>query len=183
MTATVAARPPVRALNSPALAIPLALALSGVFALSAHAQIPFWPVPLTLQPLAVLLVAAFAGPRVAVGAYAAYLVEGALGLPVFAGTPARGIGLAYMAGPTGGYLAGQFAATVLISLAIDRLRPALRPALLLGGLVAIYALGAAWLATFVGAEKVWALGVLPFLLGDAVKLGIASAAVLLRARI
>ncbi len=174
---TVAVRPLGRA---PALEISLAVALSLVFALSARAQIPFWPVPLTLQPLAVLLVAAFAGPRVAIAAYALYPVEGACGLPVFAGTPARGIGLAYMAGTTGGYLAGQFAATALVSLSIGRLRPAFRPALLLAGLVVIYSFGAAWLATFVGVERAWTLGVLPFLLGDAIKLGIASAAVLIR---
>ena len=168
--------------RAPALEISLAVALSLVFALSAHVQIPFWPVPLTLQVLVVLLVGSFAGPRVAIAAFALYLAEGAVGLPVFAGTPARGIGLAYMAGTTGGYLLGQFAATALISIFIERLRPALRPALLLAGLVVIYALGAAWLATFVGAERAWTLGVAPFLLGDAAKLGIASAAVLIRTR-
>jgi len=158
----------------------LALALSGVLALSAHAQVPFYPVPLTLQVLAILLIAAFAGPRAAIGAVAAYLVEGAAGLPVFAGTPARGIGLAYMAGHTGGYLVGYAVAMAGIALLIDRVRPVLRPALLLAGVAVIYALGFAWLATFIGAERAFAAGVLPFLLGDAVKVAIVSAAVLLR---
>ncbi len=162
------------------LDVALALALSLVLAASAKVSIPFTPVPLTLQPLAVLMIAAFAGPRAAIGAYAAYLIEGATGLPVFAGTPAHGIGLAYMAGPTGGYLAGEFAAMALISLFVARLRPALRPLLLVAGMAVIYALGAAWLSSFVGAKQAWALGVLPFLFGDAIKLGIASAAVLLR---
>ena len=74
--------------------------------LSAKIQIPFWPVPMTLHTLAVFFLAATLGPRLGFAAMAAYLTAGALGMPVFSGTPERGIGLAYMAGPTGGYLAG-----------------------------------------------------------------------------
>ena len=113
------------------------------------------------------------------GLTAAWVLHAA-GLPVFAGTPAHGIGLVYMAGPTGGYLAGEFAAVILVSSCIDRLRPAFRPLLLLAGMVVIYMLGAAWLSTLIGAKQAWTLGVLPFLFGDAIKLSIASAAVLLR---
>jgi biotin transport system substrate-specific component len=157
-----------------------ALALSGVLAASAHASIPFWPVPMTLQPLAVLLIAAFAGPRLAVAAYVVYLIEGAAGLPVFAGTPARGIGLAYMAGPTGGYIAGQLVASGLVGWMLARFgrNPVAVVATMIAGIAAMYALGVAWLSGFVGWDRVFALGVAPFLVGDAVKVGIASLAVL-----
>eukprot|EP01037_Dinobryon_pediforme_P033305 gene33305-biopygen19550 len=72
---------------------------------SAKVQIPFWPVPATLQTMVVVLIGAFYGSRLGAATLAAYLAEGALGLPVFAGTPEKGIGLLYMVGPTGGYLA------------------------------------------------------------------------------
>ena len=163
-----------------------ALALSAVLAVSAHISVPFWPVPMTLQPLAVLAIAGLAGPRLAIAAYAAYLVEGALGLPVFSGTPARGIGLAYMAGPTGGYLAGQFAATALVSTLIARFGrgPATVVAAMLLGMALIYAAGVAWLAQFVPADRLLAAGVAPFLLGDAVKVALAASLVLaLRRRV
>lgn len=180
MTALAATRSPSR----PFLNVVLVLALSGVLAGSAHASVPFWPVPMTLQPLAVLLISAFAGPRLALAAYAAYLVEGALGLPVFAGTPARGIGLAYMAGPTGGYLAGQLLASGFVGWALARFgrAPAVVVATMLAGVALMYGAGVVWLSGFVGWDRVWPLGVLPFLAGDAVKVGIASAAVLLRRR-
>jgi biotin transport system substrate-specific component len=169
----------------PAIAVPLVLGLTLLLALSARVQVPFWPVPMTLQTLAVLTIAGIGGPRVAMAAMLAYLAEGALGLPVFAGTPERGIGLAYMAGPTGGYLAGMLAASALVGWLARR--AAGRPLALLGamvlGIVVIYAPGAAWLATFVGADRAVALGVVPFLLGDAIKAALAAALTLAGARL
>lgn len=90
----------------------LGVALCGavLITLGAKLQVPFWPVPMTLHTLAVFFLAAAFGPRLGMAAMAAYLVAGAAGLPVFSGTPARGIGLAYMVGPTGGYLAGYLLA-------------------------------------------------------------------------
>ena len=86
----------------------LALCAVGVAAIvaSAKAQIPFWPVPLTLQTLVIAVLAMGYGARLGGVTLASYLALGAAGLPVFAGTPEKGIGLAYMAGPTGGYLVG-----------------------------------------------------------------------------
>lgn len=144
---------------------------------SAKVQVPFYPVPMTLQTAVVLLIGVAYGPRLAAGTLLLYLAEGAVGLPVFAGTPERGIGLAYMVGPTGGYLAGFLAAAVIAGWTAERSRHWLTTALgLLAAIVAIHLLGAAWLATLVGPAKAVSLGVLPFLLGDAVKLALVTAA-------
>ncbi len=142
--------------------------------LSAKVQVPFWLVPMTLQVAAVLTIAATMGFRLGTASFGAYLAAGVAGLPVFAGTPEKGIGLAYMVGPTGGYLAGFFIATALVGLAADRLpRLAILPAML-AGLAAIYAAGLAWLATFVPASKLLAAGFTPFIAGDLVKLVLAA---------
>ena len=144
---------------------------------SAKVQVPFYPVPMTLQTAVVLLIGVAYGPRLAAATLLLYLAEGAVGLPVFAGTPERGIGLAYMVGPTGGYLAGFLAAAVISGWTAERSRHWLTTALgLLAAIVAIHLLGAAWLATLVGPAKAVSLGVLPFLLGDAVKLALVTAA-------
>lgn len=157
-----------------------AVALSLVLIASAHVQVPFWPVPMTLQTLAVLVIGGLFGPRLALAAMAAYLAEGAAGLPVFAGTPAHGIGLAYMAGPTGGYLLGLLLAAGLAGWAGQRFaaRPALLGLLMLGALALNYAPGVAWLATFVGWHRAVTLGAAPFLLADLVKAALATALVL-----
>ena len=84
----------------------LALVGTLILTLSAKITVPFWPVPATLQTLALFAIAAAYGSRLAVATVILYLIEGAVGLPVFAGTPEKGIGLAYMVGPTGGYLIG-----------------------------------------------------------------------------
>ncbi len=159
-----------------------ALALSLLLALAAKVQVPFWPVPMTLQTLAVLCIGAVLGPRVAVAAMAAYLAEGAAGLAVFAGTPAHGIGLAYMVGPTGGYLAGMVMAAAIAGWAGQRFAGRTLPAALamLGATAAIYLCGASWLATFLGWSRAWAAGVAPFLAGDLVKAAIAASLVALR---
>jgi len=175
--AAAPASPAARALL-PRAAIVLALTI--VIALSSRAQVPFWPVPMTLQTLAVLAIAGLAGPGIAGAAVLSYLIEGAAGLPVFAGTPAHGIGLFYLAGPTGGYLVGMLLAAVVVG-ALAR-RPGARPwtiagAMLLGTAI-IYLCGAGWLARFVGAGQALSLGVAPFLAGDAVKAALATALVL-----
>jgi biotin transport system substrate-specific component len=171
--ATAAARP---LLASAAIV----LALTLVLAVSARIQVPFWPVPMTLQTLAVLGIAGLFGPQIAGAAMLAYLAEGAAGMPVFAGTPMHGVGLAYLAGPTGGYLAGMLLASVVVGFLVRRAggHPLRIGVAMLLGIGIVYALGAAWLAQFVGADRVLAVGVVPFLLGDAVKATLATALVL-----
>src|SRR5690606_14969027 len=81
---------------------------------SAKIQVPFWPVPMTMQTFVVLFLGAALGPRLGALTVLLYLAQGALGLPVFAGTPEKGIGLAYMLGPTGGYLIGFVPAAYVV---------------------------------------------------------------------
>ena len=161
-----------------ALARSLALMLAGSLLLwaSAKVQVPFYPVPMTFQTAVVFLIGLAYGPRLGALTVLLYLLEGALGWPVFAGTPEKGLGLAYMAGPTGGYLAGFVAAAAITGLVAERSTRPLATALgVLLATLAIYALGASWLAGFVGPAKALSLGVVPFLLGDAVKLALVTA--------
>jgi biotin transport system substrate-specific component len=160
----------------------LLLALLGtvLLTLSAKTQVPFWPVPMTMQTFVVLLIGFSYGARLGGATVLFYLCEGAIGLPVFAGTPERGLGLAYMSGPTGGYLAGFFIAAVLVGgLAEHGWRHGIwriAAAMCLGHLV-ILAAGGAWLAAFVGWLQAWQLGVYPFVLATVAKTMLAVACV------
>jgi biotin transport system substrate-specific component len=168
---------PARGDLRPALRMAL-LALLGsiLLTISAKIQVPFYPVPMTLQTAIVFLIGIAYGPGLGAATVLLYLAQGAMGMPVFQGTPERGIGLAYMAGPTGGYLLGFVLAAGITGWAAGRLPrwPAIGGAVLLATLV-VYLLGAGWLATMVGLDKAWALGVAPFLLGDLVKLLLVTA--------
>lgn len=172
----------------PAAASPVgqaALAVVGTLLLwaSAKVQVPFWPVPMTMQTGVVVLLAAFYGPRLAFATVLLYLVEGAWGLPVLAGTPERGIGLPYMLGPTGGYMVGWLAATLLVGHLLQHVvRPAAVLATMMAGMLVIYAFGFTWLATLVGPAAAVTAGIAPFVLGDLVKSGLATALVLAVAR-
>jgi biotin transport system substrate-specific component len=99
-----------------------------------------------------------------------------MGLPVFAGTPEKGLGLAYLMGPTGGYLVGMLFAAAFLGWVAERSKTAL--VLVPAALVAValnYAPGLVWLSQFTGWENVVAFGALPFILGDVVKAGLAVA--------
>ena len=149
----------------------LALAFSLLTALSAQAVIPlpFTPVPITGQTFAVLLTGALLGPRLGAMTLALYLLEGGMGLPVFAHGAA---GAARLLGPTGGYLLSYpFAAALIGGLAErgwDRRPATMLAAMLLGSLI-VFTMGAGWLAHFVGPAHAFTGGVLPFLPGDMVK--------------
>jgi len=138
---------------------------SMLIALAAQLAIPIQPIsdaPLTLQTLAVLLVGFVLGPRLGPAAVIAYLAEGAAGLPVFAG---GGVGLAHLAGPTGGYLLGFVPAAALAgrvaSLGGGR-SPAAVGLAALGGHAVILIVGAAWLAVAIGPGLALTRGLLPF---------------------
>jgi biotin transport system substrate-specific component len=145
-----------------------------ILTLASKVQVPFWPVPMTLQTLAVLMIAATSGLRLGAGTVLSWLALGAVGVPVFA----TGAGLAYMAGPTGGYLAGFLLAAVLVGMLADKghgrsLASALL--MLLAGEAAIFALGTGWLAHLFGAGKAVAAGLVPFLPAEALKLALGTA--------
>ncbi len=159
----------------------IVLAGSALVALCAHVALPlyFTPVPLTMQTFAVLLLGLLLSPRLAGATLAAYLAEGALGLPVFApGTVGSG-GLAHLFGPTGGYLLCYPAAAAMVSWLWRRSRRGFAAAALsaAAGDLAILACGALWLAalTHLSALPSIALAVLPFLPGDALKIAAAAA--------
>jgi biotin transport system substrate-specific component len=167
-----ASTPTERALRMVVLAVAGSLLLWA----SAKVQVPFYPVPMTMQTAVVFLIGIAYGPRLGVATIALYLAQGALGLPVLAGTPEKGIGLPYMLGPTGGYLAGFAVAAAIAGWVAERSTHWLSiGAGVLAATAAIYLLGAGWLATMVGIDKAIALGVLPFLLGDLVKLMLVTA--------
>src|SRR5690349_19108546 len=158
--------------------IVLALVGSLLLTASAKAQFPMWPVPMTMQSFVVLVIGMAYGARLAGVTVALYLLQGALGLPVFAGTPEKGIGLAYMAGPTGGYLAGFLLVAVLMGWLAERgwdrkALPSL--AALTIGTVLLFVPGVAWLAVLIGFEKALQTGLVPFLLGAVLKLALAAA--------
>ena len=162
---------------------------------SAKISVPFWPVPMTLQTGAVALLAAAYGWRLGLASVLLYLAEGALGLPVFTGTPQQGLGPLYMLGPTGGFLAGFVVAAVVIGWlaerGFDRSPLRLFGAMLLGDAL-LFALGVTWLAWFaflpsggsgVGLATAFAAGVAPFVVGDLIKMALAAALVSAGARL
>jgi biotin transport system substrate-specific component len=156
----------------------LAIAGSLVLVASAKAQVPFWPVPMTLQTLALQLLVMGLGARYGAAAVALYLLEGAVGLPVFAGSPERGVGLAYMVGPTGGYLVGFVAAALAMGALAERgwsRRWTLAFAAGLIGTVIILSCGVAWLTTQIGFDKAIDVGLTPFLWPSLVKVAFAAA--------
>ena len=166
---------------SPAVrAVALALAGTLLLTISAKIHIPFWPVPLTMQTFVVLVLGMAFGWKLGAATMALYLAEGAIGLPVFSGTPERGLGLAYMVGPTGGYLVGFVAGAALCGWLAEKgcwdrswWRTAIAMSL---GHVLILALGWAWLATLIGPAKAYALGVVPFYAATAAKTALAVVA-------
>lgn len=167
--------------------IALAVAGSLLLVLAAKIKVPFWPVPMTLQTLAVLGLGAAYGPRLGAATVALFIGYGLAGLPVFTNTPPAAAGPLYLLGPTGGFLIGFVIAAAIAGWAAARHASVVR---LVAGLVAaeivILALGFAWLAlgaqmasgaTGIGFAKAFALGVQPFLLGDALKVALAASLV------
>jgi biotin transport system substrate-specific component len=166
-------------------AVVLAVLGSALLAGFAQISVPFWPVPLTMQTFAVLAIGITYGARLGAATVILYLLEGFAGLPVFAGGNS---GPVYMSGPTGGFLVGfVFAAGIVGRLAEDGWdRSPLRTvgAMVLGNLT-IYLFGVAWLTQFLasrqtldlsaGFMRAMAGGVYPFLLGDALKVLLATA--------
>lgn len=182
MTATVLSEHIWRAEGTARLAKQAALVVLGIAALAVAAKIkvpvPPSPVPVTLGTFAVLSIGAAYGPRLGLLTILGYMLVGALGFDVFAGSSAEKAGLAYMMGGTGGYLVGYVLATLALGWAARAGwdRGVLRMgAAMLAGNALIYIPGLLWLSGF--AES-WAQtldwGITPFLIGDAMKLALAA---------
>ena len=156
----------------------IVVSASILLALSAKAAVPFFPVPMTMQTLVVLGLGLALGSRLAVLSVLLYLVEGAAGLPVFSGTPEKGIGIAYMMGPTGGFLIGFVLAAGLTGWLAERgwdRNVVMAFFAALAGTVILYVPGLLWLGGLVGWDKpVLAWGLYPFLLGDLTKAALAA---------
>lgn len=168
--------------KTPVAHIAIVAAGVGLIALGAKVQIPFWPVPMTLQTLAIMMVFAVGGLRLSVEIILAYLALGLVGVPVFAGPVA---GPLYFMGPTAGFLLGFVAAAFIVGAAVDR-GLARRPLALFGTLLTaeavIFTLGFLWLGFLfttssgqtLGAQSAFANGVKPFILADLVKIVLAT---------
>ena len=152
------------------LLIPVIIFSTFLITLSAKLKVPFYPVPMTMQPFEIVLMGAMFGWRMGATIILTYLLEGALGLPVFAGTPEKGIGLSYILGPTFGYILG-FIVAVLIAGRINFKVNFLKRILLASICIApIYILGMIWLGTIIGWDKpIFELGAKPFLLAELFK--------------
>tara|TARA_X000001036_G_C20487046_1_gene728204 strand:+ start:241 stop:816 length:576 start_codon:yes stop_codon:yes gene_type:complete len=153
---------------------------TAILALSSKIKIPFYPVPMTMQTFVVILLGLVLGWKIGLATIFLYILEGLLGLPVFSGTPEKGVGLAYLVGPTMGYLIGFFLAVFISGnikifswseknvsnfkifiLTFIKLTVAVSP---------IYILGMIWLSNFVGWDKVFVVGAQPFLLAELFKI-------------
>ncbi|MER8444202.1 biotin transporter BioY [Mesorhizobium sp. M1066] len=161
------------------LATQLFLAIAGtlVLTLSAKTKVMLGPVDISMQTLAVLLIAAAFGIRLGVATLLLYMAEGAMGFPVFQSTPEKGLGIAYMLGSTGGYLAGFVVMAAIVGWAADRgwdRHPIKLFNAMLVGEVVMMAMGFAWLALLIGPEKSWQFGVVPFIIGDLIKVALAA---------
>ena len=191
---------PVNSKSIRAREVTICLAGALLLALSSKVSVPLLPVPMTLQPLAVLCIGAAYGTRLSVITMLAYLACGICGLPVFANTPPLPAGPSYLLGPTGGFLLSYIPAAAFMGriaeMKLDRSFATMLPCALFANAI-ILACGFLWLAfvanlgaggSGIGIAAAWSKGVAPFLLGDVLKAGLAAAILpamwsLLRARL
>ena len=140
--------------------------------ISAKIKVPFYPVPMTMQTFVVVLIGIAFGWKLGLATIFAYLFEGAIGLPVFAGTPEKGIGIIYMMGPTGGYLVG-FILSVFIAGFVNLKKNIFIKFLLISlSVFAIYLTGVPWLAYLAGWEIAYVWGIKNFVLAEIFKIAI-----------
>ena len=156
----------------------IALLGSILLAISSKVKIPFYPVPMTMQTLVVLLIGICFGWKLGIATISLYIFEGVIGLPVFSGTPEKGVGLAYFMGPTMGYLIGFIVAGYLAGRFIYDNNYFLNFLKLTFAISFIYIFGMLWLGTLIGWDKpIFELGAKPFLLAEVLKILIATIAI------
>lgn len=172
----VAPREGTRLLLKQAALVVLGIA---VLVVSAKIKVPMWPVPITMGTFAVLTLGAAYGARLGFVTILGYMIIGALGFDVFAGSSAEAYGLSYMMGGTGGYLLGYVMATLALGwfarAGWDRSAGKMGLAMLAGNVI-IYVPGLIWLGMLYGWDKpILQWGLTPFLIGDVLKLALAAA--------
>ncbi len=149
---------------------------TAILALSSYIEVPMLPVPMTMQTFAVTMIGALYGWRLGAATIVAWLIEGAVGMPVLAGGMG---GLAPFVGPTAGYLLAFPLAGALVGWLVEHgwngRRVVFAFAAMLAGNALCLVLGTAWLAVLVGAEKAVMLGFMPFVLGGIVKSALGAA--------
>ena len=156
------------------------LVMAGIafLAIAAKIKVPMFPVPMTMGTFAVLTMGAAYGERLGLVTILGYMLIGALGFDIFAGSSAENFGLTYMKGGTGGYLVGYVLAVIALGTLAragwDRSAPKMAGAMLLGNAL-IYVPGLIWLGMLYGWDKpILQWGLTPFLLGDVLKLAMAA---------
>jgi biotin transport system substrate-specific component len=145
-----------------------------ILAVSSKVQVPFWPVPMTMQTFIVFIIGMSYGSKLAFLTLTAYLVEGALGIPVFA----KGGGLLYLVGPTAGYLYGMTLAAFIIGKFADNEcnKSYIKSLLSLAtGTFFIFLLGVGYLGSVIGYDKALTAGLYPFILSEFFKIFLAAA--------
>ena len=138
---------------------------------SAKLKIPFYPVPMTMQTFVVLFLGLAFGYKIGLAIVGVYLLEGIIGIPVFSGSPEKGIGLVYFTGPTMGYLIGFLSAVFFAGYLNLKNNIFVIFIKLVFSVSTIYLLGVLWLGTLIGWDKpIFKLGVTPFLLAELFKI-------------
>ena len=169
-----------RKIQSNSYKVLIAFLFTILLALSSKISVPFYPIPMTMQTFVVLFTGVSLGARYGFIALSFYILEGALGLPVFSGTPAKGIGIAYLFGPTGGYIFGFAFSALLAGILfsnknyfIDNKNFLKTFFKLIISLTPTYIIGLIWLGTIIGWNKpILELGFYPFLLGELFKVSL-----------
>ena len=154
----------------------LVVVASLLLALSAKIAVPFYPVPMTLQSLVVLLIGALCGARLGTLILACYILEGVLGLPVFAAN-SQVLGFTYLLGPTGGYLFGFLLAAAFVGFAAECgfTRGIVKAFITMSlGHGILFLAGFLWLTVLFGTAKAFAVGVLPFVAATVLKTVLAA---------
>ena len=151
--------------------IPVIIFSTFIITLSAKTKVPFYPVPMTMQTFIIMAIGIAFGKRVGLLILLTYFLEGLFGLPVFAGTPEKGIGLSYILGPTCGYLMGYFITVYLSGNIKSEDKILTRITKLIIAIIPTYVLGIIWLSTIFGwNDSVIKLGVAPFVLAELFKI-------------
>ena len=145
-----------------------------LLAISAKVQVPFWPVPMTMQTFIVFLIGMSYGWRLSFLTLLAYIFEGGIGLPVFA----TGSGFAYLIGPTAGYIYGMLFAVTIIAFFSQKINLKsyfMSLVVLLAGSVIIFTFGVGYLGLIIGYEKAITFGLMPFIPSELFKIALATA--------